>query len=186
MLSIRCVLPGKKTSRYQRVYRNLRSSAIMFHPLTHCGPLMIWALKPGKLPSPKPDILQFVSLLLLNNQLFVPHCTGPLPHFTLCNSQLPPSAFLILSNIQLTFQKVLTFYPYSPPGVSPLFMKWQPPTHIHFLPHFKTHPASIPIWWAQANTHTHAFWHSKLFSQVSTPCYLTARAAYCSVYMDAC
>lgn len=79
-----CVLPAeKKSSRYQQP-----RFAIMFPPLTHSACLMIWVLKPEKLPSPKPDILQFVSHLLLP---LLPHYCGPLPHFpSPCNIPQPP------------------------------------------------------------------------------------------------
>lgn len=92
----------KKTSRYQQP-----RFPIMFPPPTHSACLMIPVLKPGKLPSPKPDILQFVSHLLL---LFLPHYPGPLPHFPSCNIQLPRSAVLIFSCRDI-FSKSLNFFP---------------------------------------------------------------------------
>ena len=128
MLSVehQCVLPAKKTSRYQRVYRNLSSSTITFPPLTHRGRLMIWGLKPGKLPFPKPDILQFVSLLLLDGQLFPPHCLVPLPHFPACTIRLLPSAFLTFSYIM---SSVLPLF--LSRCVTPTLYEMTTPPHTH-------------------------------------------------------
>lgn len=154
----------------------------MFPPLTLSGCLLIWVLKPVKLPSPKPDILQFLSLLLLDSQLFPP--TQPVPLMTFPIIQYTTAPVTVFYKIEISLQ-ILAFHLFSHTRwcwcvTIPLTIKCiHPSMHTLLLPCFNAHTPAAFLYGELSQTHT--FIHSKPFPQVSTACDQTAQTAFCSL-----